>query len=126
WWAARGGACPGRPGVVAAIRAAIRARGPIPFATFMELALYHPRDGYYSALHAPPGPRGDFYTSPETHPAFGGLLARQLHAVWERLGRPRALTVEEWGAGSGRLADDVPTAAPSLAPDLPVRLPHTI
>jgi SAM-dependent MidA family methyltransferase len=111
---------------VAAIRAAIRARGPIPFATFMELALYHPREGYYSALRAPPGPRSDFYTSPETHPAFGGLLARQIHAVWERLGRPRAFTVEEWGAGSGRLADDVLTAAPALAADFAVSLQYTI
>jgi len=111
---------------VAAIRAAIRARGLIPFATFMALALYHPRAGYYSALRAPPGPRGDFYTSPETHPAFGGLLARQLCAVWERLGRPRAFVVEEWGAGSGRLADDILTGAPVLAADFASSLQYTI
>ncbi len=111
------GAAPlGRPALVAAIRAAIRARGPLPFATFMDLALYHPRHGYYNALRAPPGPRGDFYTSPEAHGAFGALVARQALEVWDRLGRPRPFVIEEWGAGSGRLAADVLTAAAALAP----------
>ncbi len=113
--AAAGQARAGRPRLVAAIRAAIRARGPLPFATFMDLALYHPRYGYYSTLRAPPGPRGDFYTSPEAHPAFGALLARQALEVWERLGQPASFTIEEWGAGSGRLAADVLAAAPALA-----------
>ena len=102
---------PGRA-PAAAIRARIAAQGPITFATFMDLALYQPRHGYYSALRAPPGPRGDFFTSPETHPAFGALLARQALEVWERLGRPQPFVVEEWGAGSGRLAADLLTAAP--------------
>jgi SAM-dependent MidA family methyltransferase len=111
---------------VAAIRAAIRAQGPITFAAFMDLALYHPRYGYYTALRAPPGPRGDYYTSPETHPAFGALVARQLQEVWERLGQPRPFVIEEWGAGSGRLAADVLAAAPALAPAFEASLAYTI
>jgi SAM-dependent MidA family methyltransferase len=106
----------GHPRLVAAIRAAIRARGPITFAEFMDLALYHPRRGYYTTLRAPPGPRGDFYTSPETHPAFGALIARQLQDVWEHLEEPARFTVEEWGAGSGRLAADILTVAAALTP----------
>jgi SAM-dependent MidA family methyltransferase len=78
----------------------------------MRLALYHPRYGYYTRLAHPPGARGDFYTSPELHPAFGALIARQLLEVWQRLGRPDPFVVEEWGAGSGRLAHDVLSFAP--------------
>lgn len=103
----------GRPRLVAAIRGEIRRHGPLTFATFMDRALYHPRHGYYSVLRAPPGMRGDFYTSPETHPAFGALLARQLADVWARLNRPATFTVEEWGGGSGALAADVLAAAPA-------------
>ncbi|HLH24648.1 MAG TPA: SAM-dependent methyltransferase [Chloroflexota bacterium] len=92
----------------------------------MDLALYQPRHGYYSALRAPPGPRGDFYTSPETHPAFGALLARQALEVWERLGCPRPFVVEEWGAGSGRLATDVLSAASGFAPAFAASLTYQI
>ena len=110
----------------AAIRARIAARGAITFAAFMELALYQPRYGYYSALRVPPGPRGDFYTSPETHPAFGALVARQALEVWERLGRPRSFVVEEWGAGSGRLAADFLDAACGLAPGFAASIRYVI
>jgi SAM-dependent MidA family methyltransferase len=116
----------GRPRLVAALRARIRAAGPLPVATFMDQALYHPRYGYYTTLRAPPGPRGDFYTSPEAHPAFGALLARQVQEVWERLGQPPAFTLEEWGAGSGRLAADVLAAAPALAPAFGASLRYAI
>jgi SAM-dependent MidA family methyltransferase len=108
------------------IRALIAARGPITFAAFMDLALYQPRYGYYSVLRAPPGPRGDFFTSPETHPAFGALLARQAQEVWERLGQPWPFVVEEWGAGSGRLAADLLAAAPALAPDFAASIAYRI
>jgi SAM-dependent MidA family methyltransferase len=116
----------GRPELVAAIRAEIAAGGPIPFAAFMELALYQPRYGYYRTLRAPPGPRGDFYTSPETHPAFGALVARQAMEVWERLGRPAPFVVEEWGAGSGRLAADLLGAAGGLSPDFAASIAYQI
>src|SRR5215212_216142 len=116
----------GRPRLVAAIRAAIRRQGPIPFVQFMDLALYHPRHGYYSTLRAPPGPRGDFYTSPEAHPAFGALVAGQLQDLWERLGQPPRFVVEEWGAGTGRLAADVLAAAPLLASAFATSLAYVI
>src|SRR4051812_38696058 len=92
----------------------------------MDLALYHPRYGYYSTLRAPPGPRGDFYTSPETHPAFGALVARQARDVWERLGGPERFVVEEWGAGSGRLAADFLIGAAALEPVFAASLAYRI
>ena len=45
----------GHPDLVAAISGEIRTSGPIPFARFMELALYHPLHGYYMRLPAHPG-----------------------------------------------------------------------
>jgi SAM-dependent MidA family methyltransferase len=69
----------------------------------MAAALYHPRLGYYARLRGF-GAHGDFITSPETHPAFGFLLARQAVDLWEALGRPRPFRILEWGAGSGALA----------------------
>src|SRR5436305_11662732 len=62
--------------LTAIIRACIAAAGGrIPFAEYMDLALYHPRYGYYSAGVVTLGRSGDFTTSPEVDPAFGALLA---------------------------------------------------
>jgi SAM-dependent MidA family methyltransferase len=99
---------PARPGAdVTPIEAIVRERiardGPLSFREVMRLALYHPEHGYYSNLRGV-GAEGDFVTSPELHPGFGYLLARQVADVWEALGRPRPLRVLELGGGSGALA----------------------
>lgn len=89
--------------LVEQIRSEIERRGPITFARFMELALYHPAYGYYqTSLRA--GRTGDFLTAPETHPIFGWTLARQLDQLWHLLGRPAPFTLREYGPGSGSLA----------------------
>lgn len=90
--------------LVARIREEIRARGPMPFARFMDLALYDPDGGYYRAATARPGPAGDFVTAPELHPIFGATLATGIAEIWERLGRPDPFTIRELGAGTGALA----------------------
>jgi SAM-dependent MidA family methyltransferase len=89
------------------IRAEIAADGPMPFARFMELALYDPEGGYYRSADARPGRTGDFLTAPELHPIFGEAVANQLTEIWERLDRPDPFVVEEHGAGSGALAEAV-------------------
>ncbi len=86
------------------IRVAIRAGGPMPFARFMELALYDPDGGYYRSADARPGRAGDFLTAPELHPIFGATLATGLREAWDRLGRPDRFVVREHGAGTGALA----------------------
>ena len=86
------------------LRACIRSEGRITFAEFMETALYHPAGGFYSKGG---GVGPDFFTSPTAHPAFGTLIAIQLRAMWEALGRPSTMYVVEPGAGSGLLAADV-------------------
>jgi len=74
--------------------------GWIGFARFMELALYAPGLGYYSAGAAKFGNSGDFVTAPEISSLFGRTLARQAAQVL-RLTRGDMLEI---GAGSGRLA----------------------
>ena len=92
------------PALAARIRDEIRRGGPMPFARFMELALYDPDGGYYRSEDARPGRPGDFLTAPELHPIFGEMLARAVLQVWEGLGRPEPFTVREHGAGDGALA----------------------
>ncbi len=108
----------GNPALIEAIHAAINAAGGrLPFARFMELALYHPEHGYYLTPARRPGRSGDFLTAPETHPFFGLTLARQVAECWERLGRPRPFTVREYGAGVGGLAYDLIAGLTTEAPD---------
>jgi len=77
--------------------------GWIPFARFMELALYAPGLGYYSAGARKFGTAGDFVTAPEISPLFGRTLARQLAEIMAQ----SAPHIIELGAGSGKLAADV-------------------
>jgi len=91
------------------------AGGWISFARYMELALYAPELGYYSAGSRKLGRDGDFVTAPEISPLFGRCLARQVAQLIE-LGFRDVLEI---GAGSGALAADVlrELAALGLEPD---------
>ena len=90
--------------LVERIRDEIQRGGAMPFARFMELALYDPDGGYYRSADARPGRGGDFLTAPELHPIFGEMLARAVVQAWERLDRPDPFVVVEHGAGEGALA----------------------
>jgi SAM-dependent MidA family methyltransferase len=92
----------------------IRTSGPIPFAEFYELAMYHPRHGYYFTND----PTRDFQSSPNVHPVFGAATARQLADFWRLMDRPARFDVFEAGAGSGRLAADVLRHAAGAEHDL--------
>ncbi|MBM3140345.1 MAG: hypothetical protein FJZ92_09080, partial [Chloroflexi bacterium] len=98
-------------------RAIAEAGGRIPFARFMELALGHPEHGYYAREGLAWGRDGDYETSPEVHPIFGFLWARQVRECWERLGRPAPFALVEAGAGSGAFAEAVLTWLRQRAPD---------
>src|SRR5664279_222014 len=74
--------------------------GWIPFSRFMELALYAPGLGYYTAGARKLGREGDFTTAPEMTPLFGQTLARQAAEVLQS-GLDDILEI---GAGSGALA----------------------
>ena len=79
------------------------AGGQIPFSRYMELCLYTPGMGYYSAGQRKFGRGGDFVTAPEISPLFGRCMARSCAAVLEQTGG----NIVEFGAGSGRLAVDL-------------------
>ena len=87
--------------LAAVIEAEIAAAGRITFARFMEIALGHPDHGYYARPGLAWGRDGDYETSPEVHPVFGYLWARQIAECWERLGSPAVFDLVEPGAGSG-------------------------
>jgi SAM-dependent MidA family methyltransferase len=79
--------------------------GPIPFARFMELCLYHPRLGYYTRGLGGGGGR-DYLTSSGIHEAFGLLVARQVEEMWALAGRPAPFLFVEFGPGEGHFATD--------------------
>ena len=79
------------------------AGGAIPFSRFMELCLYAPGLGYYSAGATKFGAAGDFVTSPELGPLFAACVADAVAPVLQQLG-PEAEFVE-LGGGSGAFAE---------------------
>ncbi|HJS89352.1 MAG TPA: SAM-dependent methyltransferase [Steroidobacteraceae bacterium] len=86
--------------VAALIRERIHeAGGWLSFERFMDLALYAPGLGYYSAGSVKLGPGGDFVTAPEVSDLFSRCVARQCAQVLERGGE-----ILELGAGTGRMA----------------------
>jgi SAM-dependent MidA family methyltransferase len=76
--------------------------GAIPFSRFMELALYAPGLGYYSAGATKFGEAGDFVTAPELGPVFAACVADAVAPVLQQLG-PSALMLE-LGGGTGAFA----------------------
>ncbi len=89
----------------------------ITFARFMALALGHPEHGYYCRADLAWGARGDYETSPEVHPIFGYLWARQVEECWQRLGSPARFDLVEVGAGSGAFSVAMLTWLRARAPE---------
>lgn len=92
----------------------IRADGPMPFRRFMELALYHPRLGYYVSQRDPFGTGGDFYTNAQLQPVFGRLLAQQVDLWRQELGCPEDFSVLEVGPGRGEVGTQVRECIPEI------------
>ena len=86
------------------LAAEIAAAGWMSFERFMDLALYAPGLGYYSAGAHKLGAGGDFTTAPEVSRLFGACVARQCAEVLRELPGGSILEI---GAGSGRLAADI-------------------
>lgn len=94
--------------VLETLRASVAAAGGwLRFDQYMQLALYAPGIGYYSAGARKLGEGGDFTTAPEISPLFGRCLARHCADVLAACGGGEVLEI---GAGTGRLAFDVLTA----------------
>jgi SAM-dependent MidA family methyltransferase len=119
----------GHPELVMAIMDEIAASGPITFARFMELALYHPGFGYYTSGSGAAdriGFSGDYVTSTDVHPVLGQAVARQIAQVDALLGHPDPFTVIEMGPGKGMLARDVLRAVRTAPERLSERLAYNL
>ena len=101
--------------LTAAIRAEIDASegGAMPFSRFMELALYAPGLGYYSAGASKFGAEGDFVTAPELGAVFATCVAEAVAPVLQQLGAdaaplpglPLPSVLLELGGGTGAFAE---------------------
>ena len=80
------------------------AGGKISFAQYMNLCLYTPGLGYYSAGSHKLGTGGDFITAPEISSLFSQTLAHHIRDVFSQLEQPNLI---EFGAGSGKMAVDI-------------------
>jgi len=94
----------------AAIRAEIAASqgGAVAFSRFMELALYAPGLGYYSAGASKFGAEGDFVTAPELGPVFATCVADSVAPVLQQLAAgdaPLPSVFLELGGGTGAFAE---------------------
>jgi len=95
-------------------RRIVAAGGWIDFSDYMDLALYAPGLGYYSAGAQKFGESGDFVTAPEISPLFSGCVARTMFEVAFDEGDPTGSlstplstlpwTILELGAGTGAMA----------------------
>jgi SAM-dependent MidA family methyltransferase len=81
-----------------------RNHGKISFEKFMELALYAPGLGYYSAGSEKIGIEGDFVTAPEISSLFSYSIASYCEKMFPKIGNTDIL---EFGAGSGKMAIDI-------------------
>jgi SAM-dependent MidA family methyltransferase len=87
----------------------------MPFSRYMEMALYEPGFGYYSAGAHKLGAGGDFTTAPELSPLFGAAICSTLLPILEGL-KEKGLPAQilEFGAGSGKLALSILTRLQDL------------
>ena len=91
--------------LVAKIRKEIDAGGGwLGFERYMQLALYEPGLGYYSAGSVKLGTGGDFTTAPELGDWLAAALAPFIDELLRELGSQQ---VVELGAGSGKLAEQL-------------------
>ena len=90
--------------IIQTLHAYLAEKQELPFVEFMQLALYAPGEGYYSAGLQKFGTHGDFITAPELTPLFGKTLANQCQQILSTLESP---ILFEFGAGTGALCVDI-------------------
>ena len=83
----------------------IRASGPMTFARYMEIALYHPQFGYYRRGDRF-GMKGDFYTAEQLQPVFGELLSSFVDKLTQESDVP-SVPILELGAGRGEVGQNL-------------------
>lgn len=115
----------GHPKLVEKLVVRIEQNGPIPFAEFMDAALYDPEFGYYTRA-AKLGESGDYWTSAEVHSVFGRLVGRQIAQAATVIAPTGEFSIVEMGAGTGTLAKNILKSYRDEHPDLLSRLRYVI
>ena len=98
------------------IRKEILSEGKISFARFIQIALYHPKFGYYSRIN-PIGTNSHYLTSPYIHPAFGAALSQHIYLMWKFMKYPHKFQIVELGCSTGILAETIYSYSKSISLD---------
>ena len=104
-------------GIIGIIEDEVKLRGAMPFARFMELALYCPNIGYYECAEQSPGRKGDYFTSVSVGSLFGELLAHRFAGWLVALPQGKRQILEA-GAHDGQLALDMLRRFKTHRPDV--------
>ena len=106
--------------LVNTIQTEITESGAMPFSRYMEIVLYEPGLGYYSAGLKKFGKGGDFVTAPLLGNVFARCLAKQVEQIGNNVATDNGGGYEiiEAGAGTGMLAADLLKALQEDCPPL--------
>jgi len=86
------------------VRQQIERFGPMTFERFVDIALYHPKYGYYNRTASQRGRAGDYFTSMQVGGLLPEIFAEALRAMRETLG-PEQFSLIEIGAGGGEFLE---------------------
>jgi NADH dehydrogenase [ubiquinone] 1 alpha subcomplex assembly factor 7 len=90
------------------LRKEIQEKGPLSQKSFMDMALRHPRYGYYRSQQPI---SHDFVTSPEICQAFGEIIGLWAIDCFHKLQQPDTISLIELGPGKGTMMADLLRAA---------------
>ncbi|MDB5571880.1 MAG: hypothetical protein JWN93_3063 [Hyphomicrobiales bacterium] len=99
------------------IRSIVAQHGPLPFESFLELALSHPLYGYQATTDPFRG-RQEALSAPDISPLFGEILGLWAADAWTQMGEPTSVRLIELGPARGVLMADALRACSVLAPFL--------
>ena len=92
--------------------------GKINFSSFMSTCMTNEDFGYYASKDLSWDNKGDYQTSPEVHPVFGYLWAKQINECWNKMNKPKKIEIIEIGAGSAIFMANIGTWLKNQNPDL--------
>ena len=78
----------------------------IPLDTFINNALYHPKNGYYTQ-RIPFGKYGDFITAPNISTIFSEMIFLWIISYWEKFYKHEKINLVELGAGNGEMMSQI-------------------
>ncbi len=96
----------------------------LPYNKYIELALYHPEEGYYQRRKDKLGSKGDFYTSVSMSPIFGEFLGKWAGRKLSECNLSPVIC--ELGGGTGKMACDFLRGLELVNPELALEATYYI